>query len=609
MSETDSARRRLFLVRAPQEVRVAFTLRSPETVFLCTNQEAAKECVKMGAPYVVLDEDLIRGNYRRINQWAIEQALFFIRRYRDDKRKHLFLESYFYDIKSVFIRVLKYILVLDKVMDRQEQVELTAFGDGRSILEIAYAGYCGAINKSVTFNLLPKNKDSHASVFSRPFKAVAYEVAAIAINIASRFWLSRILGKKRRGPVFVSGAIQHLAPVVEELLAVKRRIIYGENFFNFEKYRYCARRGILLCVFDEPRRVMNPFESSQVCQSPDRIIFDGRDFSSIFNDIISNLGGDIALLNTGFDPDIIADFFKEYKPECVILDEDFAVRRVFMILAKEIGIPCFVISHGVPTVTMLGDEERPAGGYYESAVTFVNSDFEKSAFKSFFYDPDKLVVTGTPRYDALVKSNVSATASHRESAKKYILFAGQGTRNYDFEDHWAADLLGPRTVHLDYTRRYLKNLIEIASIRPDIYLRIKPHYEDQKAWGLLVGEAVRRGFCELLSPRADIFKLLAESDLVVTMPSSVICEAIMLDKPVITLNYGNDDLCDRYIRYGVVLMAADKQSLESAIQDCLAGGDAFAKMAAARRRHFEYFAGRFDGGASRRVAERISHGE
>ena len=81
----------------------------------------------------------------------------------------------------------------------------------------------------------------------------------------------------------------------------------------------------------------------------------------------------------------------------------------------------------------------------------------------------------------------------------------------------------------------------------------------------------------------------------------------MLDKPVIVMNYGNDDLSDRYERRGVVAVVRNERELRSAVQKYLYDEKALRQLADGRRRHFDHFAGSFDGQNTRRVTERILH--
>ena len=601
------ANKNYFLIRKETEIEAVLSFGPSPKAFLCTNQEAADACRKKGLPCFFLDEEALKESYRAINQWAIEQSLFFIRRHRSDGDKHLFLEQNFYDVKSIFIRSLKYILVLEKILKDEREVQLSVFGRGDSLLEIVYAAYSRILNPSFMLKILKKKGDPENIKPGQAFKQAVYRMAGTLTNVVCHLRLAGAVSNKKAKRILASGAIGHLAPVLERLKSQGAQVLYAEDSFNFEKFRYCARQGIFFKVLPASPGVKNPFKTSPLCRAPDRILYEDRDLTAVLNDAFARLE-EVGLLNIGFDAGAIEIFLKKYRPDRVVLDEDFAVRRIFTILAKPLGIPCFVISHGVPTVTLLEEGQAPRGGYYASGLTFVNSELEKTAFKSFFYDPEKLIITGAPRYDGPAKLRSQASPAPNTGRLKKILYAGHSTRKYDFEDHWAADLLGTRTLHADYTQRYLKDLAEILPKFPDAYLRIKPHYEDEKVWRRLAADAVREGRGELLSARADLFRLLEESDLVITMPSSVISEAILFDKPVIVLNYGGDDLSERYARRGVVAVATDKESLKSMIQNCLIDEKFLSQMAAARRKHFEYFAGPFDGQAAGRVTERILHG-
>jgi len=591
------------LVRDRSEINAAVSLGLEKGMFLCTNGLASGVCAEKGLRHSLMDEALIKEDYRAINQWAMDRSLFFIDRLRDDKARRRFLEIYFYDVKAIFIRCLKYILVLEKVVLPAEAC-LHLFGKKGSLLELTYRHYAEALRPSLRLEVVPGVDKSRRAIRRLLPKRWIERVFARTANAFGRRKL-RTIAKGSAKIVIASGSLGHLAGLVDALKSEGAKVVWCENRFNLEKFWHCLRRGIPLAVLPELERPQNPFESSPLCEGVEKIVWKDRDLTELYNQAFANLL-DIGLLNKGFDPAAIEKILAEVSPFCVVMDEDIAIRRAFTILARERAIRRFVVSHSVPTVTMLEEGERPRGIFYDTAVTLVNSEHERVAYESFYYDPAKLVVTGTPRYDELYRIKMNSPSSLRRASKKgpTVLYCGQTTFHYDLERHWAADLLGSRTFHWDFTERCVKDVLAAAEGRPGTFVRIKPHYSDRRPWEKLISAARKAGFCELLAHDENIFRLLAEADLVITMPSSVICEAIALEKPVIVMNYGADDQVARYERRGVVEIAHSAEELHEAFTRCLTSEGA-ARWRQKRRAYFDYFAGPFDGRNTARVVERI----
>ena len=283
------ANKNYFLIRKEAEIEEALSLSPSPKAFLCTNQDAVDACGKKGLPCFFLDEEALKESYRVINQWAIEQSLFFIRRHQPDNLKYTFLEQNFYDVKSIFIRSLKYILVLEKILKGEGQVELSIFGRGDSLLEIVYAAYSRSVNPSFTLKILKQKDDPENIKIRKSFKRSAYRIAGAFTNAVCHLRLAGAVSKKRPQLVLASGAIGHLAPVLERLKDQGAQVIYAEDNFNFEKFRYCASQGFFFMVLPASPGAKNPFEASSICQSTDRIVYEGRDLTAVLNDAFARL--------------------------------------------------------------------------------------------------------------------------------------------------------------------------------------------------------------------------------------------------------------------------------------------------------------------------------
>ncbi len=557
--------------------------------FLCTNFEVHSACLNRGLSSKLLHDDRIGEEHRKINKWVYEKLISWIARCEKNEDKFLFIDANFYNFKTLFIRAMKYLRVLSDVLPRQGGYRLCIFECESSIFSIASKAVVERFSEKAEWSSCPDPRPVKSSLVFSPKNAL-YD------------WLGRFMKSRRKTGkkiYLMSGSLMHLEPVIEKL---KTRgdasIIFCEQEFNLEKYRFCRRRGMDFVVIPKAPRVSWQWAGREFISG--QMVYEGNDYSEVFNDMLQNLGK-VEWLNLGPDIEALKKLIKSFAPDAVVLDEDFAVRRAYSAVARHCGTPCFVVSHGVPNITLLGDTEQPSD-YYASAVTFVQSDYEKNVYASLYYDPQKISITGVPRYDKLF-TRQNETAVSGES-RKQVLYCGTVMQSYNFlDDTILANFLGHRH-YREYLEPSLRDLIE-AVWTGGAHLTIKPHYDQKAYWASFLKEFSYTG-TTLVSLRADIFKHETQADLVVTPASTVVLEAIFLDKPVIVLNYGNDHLADVYEKKGVALVVRNKRELLEAVQQCLTAGPARQNIATARHKFLSYFVGAYDGCAADRVAEAIS---
>jgi hypothetical protein len=213
----------------------------------------------------------------------------------------------------------------------------------------------------------------------------------------------------------------------------------------------------------------------------------------------------------------------------------------------------------------------------------------------------RVVSTGMPRYDRLF---AMTRRPRKENKVKKILYCGAGIKPFDFESMYTA--LGLKNFLGGYTEKYLRDLLDITKGLRDAQLDVKPHYHDEAVWRSCIDRHVSGGTRHrLLSHKDDIFRLESESDVVVTVESSVICEAIILGKPVILLNYTAEKLLADYDDFPLVEHAQTRDGLDRAIRKCLYDKAYLQELAARRTRFLEHYAAYSDGKSAARVVEAV----
>jgi hypothetical protein len=552
----------------------------------------------MGLPAVLLEESWIGNEYARINTWAYRITWALLDRFQSAPDKRRRLNSAFIDAKAAAVETLKVLRVIEKI---RETCPVSQICFPESEKESFLAAVCRAgFGPDQAGTVACGEETATKPVTDHSWKASLY--AFFARRAAAD--AGRTIGaweKAGQRFLFVSGALVHLAPVLDRLAKDRQPILYGENEFNLEKYRYCRARGIRFCVLPKGDARRNPFGLNEVFFAPGSAVYEGRDFSAVLQSaFVSALAN--GLIRSPYEENAAQRIFSSAALQGVLLDEDFSSRRFFYALADERRKKCFVISHGVPALLL--EQEADCAGRYDTAVTFVHSEFEKSAYQSIYCDPARLRVTGLPRYDRLTEKRERPETTFVPSRSfASVLYCGSVLADYDFKQFYT--VLGCKEFLGDYAKRYLRDLLDLTAVQGAV-LEIKPHFNEEAGWDACIRAHAPQARYRLHSHRQDLIELIRKADVVVTPESSVICEAIMLQKPVIVLNYGAQPLASsHYEHLGMVWHARDTQGLREGLKKCLQSADYLTSLKDARSKSFRFFAGAFDGGAGARVAAEI----
>lgn len=263
------------------------------------------------------------------------------------------------------------------------------------------------------------------------------------------------------------------------------------------------------------------------------------------------------------------------KPDILIVGDDRATPvRSHVLLAKKMGIPVLEIQHGMiiiqatPMDTPLSDKIA-AGG-----------DYSKKVYMTFGAKKEQIIVTGWPKLDKYVKWKESLTGKHKDGTD--ILFATQP------ED----------------TKLILDSIDTIGSFIEDsthFRLIIKPHpTENSKIYNPILKKYKN---VILHKSSEDFSSLIASSDILVTLISTVAIEAAVLDKPIICIDTTNKE--SMFASSGIAMEVKNLEELIPAIKDVLYNEDTRQKLADARAKFVYEHAYKQDGKASERVANLI----
>jgi len=267
----------------------------------------------------------------------------------------------------------------------------------------------------------------------------------------------------------------------------------------------------------------------------------------------------------------------------------------FMVFASKIQkVPCIALQHGTigemsiaynyskndlnigNLSCQLPDKTAVFGDYYRNLL-----------IKTGNYSKDRLVVTGQPRTDIFVENKKAyskkALCSRlgMDSNKKLVVFASQPIKEEESKVNFTA---------LAKALKGIKNT----------ELVIKLHPNDKE--GLYKRILAELKYKCTIAKDIDLYELLFCSDIVASIYSTVMLEALIMGKPVIQLN-----LLEKYNLFpklnSPVIQITKESELGKAIRDLLSNESKFKKIWKSRKKFiFEHY-NHIDGNATKRFVK------
>ena len=261
-------------------------------------------------------------------------------------------------------------------------------------------------------------------------------------------------------------------------------------------------------------------------------------------------------------------------PDILIVGDDRGISvRGHVLMAKKKGIPVLEIQHGAwipktPMGTPLSDKIAAGGDYY------------KKIYTEFGAREEQIIVTGWPKFDTYVKQKEALTEKHKNGTN--ILFA---TGSGDIK------------ITLD-TIEAIGSFIEDST---HFRLIVKPHpLENTKIYNQITKKYKN---VILHKSSEDISSLIASSDILITVSSTVAIEAALLDKTIICLNVPNEEQI--YVSSGIAIEVKNLEDLIPTIKNALYNEEVRKELAKARKKFVYEHAYIQDGQATKRAVDLI----
>jgi glycosyltransferase involved in cell wall biosynthesis len=288
------------------------------------------------------------------------------------------------------------------------------------------------------------------------------------------------------------------------------------------------------------------------------------------------------------------------RPKVLVLyAESSGLGRAAVAAARTHGIPSVAVQHGIMYPQYYSHEHAPdevveLDELEGSAVplptrTAVFGELAKDLLmRRGSYPPDRIVVTGSPKFDALVQG---ASAYHPGETRRALGVPGGG-RFVVLATRWSA-----------VGEPVFEELVRAVESLEDVFLFVKPHQaESPRPYEVVVERLLARRTCILPAER-NLLELLFASDGLVTVDSLASSEALVLGRPVLILNLpGNlSSLVDR----GAALGVRRGESIATALQSFLFDPETARALAEKRKQYIQDFAFGADGRATERIVECI----
>ena len=244
----------------------------------------------------------------------------------------------------------------------------------------------------------------------------------------------------------------------------------------------------------------------------------------------------------------LARIIEEVRPDVVLATSAPRAERAAVRAARAAGVPAVV----VVDLFALGDEALLADPQYGDRIC-VFAESVRARLIAAGRAPSEVIVTGNPVFDRLADPALREAGLALRQARGWV---GRQVIT------WASQ---PEPADPELPRRIEATLVAATAQHPSWQVVLRPHPSDQVTFPDLGPQVV-------ISTRADdLHTLLAASDVIVTMTSTVGLEGVLLGKPLVTWNRSQNTPYCPYAAMGFARGVEVLTDLPEAVVAALAG--------------------------------------
>jgi CDP-glycerol glycerophosphotransferase (TagB/SpsB family) len=269
--------------------------------------------------------------------------------------------------------------------------------------------------------------------------------------------------------------------------------------------------------------------------------------------------------------------------------ETFPAMKTAVAVANRLDVPSLTIQHGVVDfqqgLSYLGNLPVAA------SKIAVFGEASQAEFIRAGTPAEKVVVTGRPTLDMLYEEQEAFDPDELR-------------RRLGLKDGQRLIVLATQDDCPEVNEPLLRSVYGATKNLPDTRLVVKVHPRESPRLAERIAVELKMQEVIIIKD-IDPYQLLLVCEVLITRESTIALEAMMLDKPVITINLtGKPDLRP-YAKSGAAVGVYDSKDVAIAILDVLQNSEIREKLRRKSREFVAHHAYRADGQASRRVADLI----
>ena len=280
--------------------------------------------------------------------------------------------------------------------------------------------------------------------------------------------------------------------------------------------------------------------------------------------------------------DFIYRIIKVTSPDIMCLMPDgFFLQQMAAALAKKHNIPTLSCSAAIET-----GNARAQMKHLRADKKAAMGEITKNLYIESGVEPERIVVTGVAHFDQLFNRN-------KEQDKQVLAKGG-------ISPDEKAVLFTTDNITFSETKEMLTGVISAVLKMNDVQLVIKVHPREDVEPYQEMAEKYRDSRIHVVKD-TDLYTLINSCELLITKFSTTALEAMMIDKPVVTINLSGQPTPVPYAEEGAALGAYRHEDIEQAILKALYNEETRNRLKAGRDKFVRRWAGGPDGKAAQRI--------
>jgi len=459
-----------------------------------------------------------------------------------------------------------------------------------------------------------EQRDEYLKDFAPWYQKIKRTVLAKIKQMVNWFYGSFV--KPRRVTILVYGSLHHLSSALQQLIEKGANVALYDFEYHWQQHRFALKHRIPYwtprCFSIEQKtnsikwsqeHLQEIFSSLNESKIQNLFRFDHFDFSDFIRENIFDMM-EPHFRSLANKLDHYKSLIQSCRPSAILLNDDFSTQNSFLAaFLNKYGIKTFCVSHANLVVDFAVPKDNQVFG---QSTTFVNSAYEKSMWEARGWNGENIVITGTPRYDRLMRMHsVRKRPQNPCLAPLKLLYCASGLWLHSPNQR---GYLGSHVVL--YGQNQVPRIQATLKVIRDlpVEVTIKPHSDASvPMWKNFISHEKLKSKIHVTRHSEDIFRLYGECDaMLVPYWSTAIIETAMIGLPTIFLDMDQpySPSLYRFAEQGFCRIARNEAELKAEIES-LVRSKSDTNSNLIDETTVEYFLGKRDSHSSFRVADYI----